>query len=156
MYKRFMAPSLMVFSTSLEGYKGFLYQWIHSLWLCCARLHGQRMRSVGVPLNCPLVLVLHRYAIFLCSLDVEIQMIIQLGNYRTFSSEKMLSFGFCLNEWWGEGPAQVFGTFSRGAILVNEGVYCFQNVNNLNSKLFLRLHYTLHIQYIQYIQYFKS
>ena len=59
------------------------------------------------------------------------------------SPEKiMLSFGFCLNEWWGEGPAQVFGTFSRGAILVNEGVYISLNANNLNFKLFLGcIHY---------------
>ena len=36
----------------------------------------------------------------------------------------------------GEGPAQFFVTFSRGAFLFNKGAYFFQNANYLNCKLF--------------------
>ena len=37
----------------------------------------------------------------------------------------------------GMALANSFGTFSRGAFLVNKGGCFFQNVNNLNFKLFL-------------------
>ena len=36
----------------------------------------------------------------------------------------------------GEGPAQFFGTFSRSEILVNKGVYLFQNANNSSNSSF--------------------
>ena len=39
----------------------------------------------------------------------------------------------------GGGAAQFFGTFSRGAFLVNKGALYFKIANNLNLKLFFRL-----------------
>ena len=43
-----------------------------------------------------------------------------------------------------------FVTFSRGAFLVNEGVHFFQNVNNLNFKLFFRSYTFMYIVYYIY------
>ena len=56
--------------------------------------------------------------------------------YKGQSPEKSsCSFGFCPNEG-GEGPAQIFGTFSEVHYWSIKGVHFLQNANNLNFKLF--------------------
>ena len=58
------------------------------------------------------------------------------------------TFFWIFSLWGGEGPAHFFGTFSRGAFLVNKGLYFFQNAINLNFKLFLGCIYIIyHIIY---------
>ena len=49
-----------------------------------------------------------------------------------------------------DGPAQIFVTFSRGAFLVNKGVFFFQTANDLNIELellFLVVYLVLYIVY---------
>ena len=53
-----------------------------------------------------------------------------------FSEKKCFLLEFVQMRAGGKNLLKFFGTFSRGAILVNEGVYFFKNANNLNLKLF--------------------
>ena len=68
--------------------------------------------------------------------DIENSAFILIVITKGCSPEKnTCSFGFCPNEGGeGRGLPKFFGTF-----LINKRVYFFQNVNNLNCKLILRL-----------------
>ena len=55
----------------------------------------------------------------------------------------MHSFRSCPNEG-GRALPKLFGTFARGAFLVNKGASFFQNANNFNFKLFFSIHMYTH------------
>ena len=70
-------------------------------------------------------------------MKIQYYPIILISLFISSSFKFRLVFEISLKGGVGGGLAHFFGTFSRGASLVNKRVYFFQSANDLNFLLFL-------------------